>query len=126
MPSPLDGPLAATIGKAFAKVFLPAVITADAPGSGPAYNPGPSTPTPHTCRALVDTWSAYDKSQGLVGVSDRRILVLAASLDIVPAEGMRIQVNGQPDVFRIYSDGKGQPAVSTDPATAVWVLRCRT
>lgn len=123
MPSPLEGSLAAAIGKGMSSLFLKAILFVDAPGSGPVYRPGQPSTISYPCRAIVDEWSAYDRSSGLVAIKDRKILILAATLDVAPEEGNRIQIQGQ--TFRIVSDGGANPAVSTDPATAVWVIRGR-
>lgn len=124
MTSPLAGSLAKTIGKAMSGLFLNATYTVDAPSNGPAYDPGAPTSTDYPCKAIFDEWGAYSIRSGLVGAEDRKVLILAASLAVEPQQGGRIVIDAA--TVTIYSDGESQPAVSTDPAKAVWVCRART
>lgn len=127
MTSPLAGSLAKTIGKAMSGLFLDAVLTRAvhaAPDPLEPWTPGTSTDTDYPCKAIHEEWSAYHRQGGLVLSSDRRVLVLASTVAVEPAPGDRITIRGE--TFTIVEQGSGQPAVSTDPAKATWVLRCRT
>ncbi len=127
MTSPLAGGLAKTIGRAMSGFFLDAVLTRTvyaAPDPLEPWAPGDPTETTFACKAIHEEWSAYHRQGGLVLSGDRRVLVLASTLAVEPAPGDRITIRGE--TFTIVEQGSGQPAVSTDPAKATWVLRCRT
>lgn len=118
-----------TIADALGGDFRDAVLTRAGAPTGPTYDPTPGVPTTYTCKAIHDTWSAYYRASGLVQASDQRVLVLATTLKasdgtlVTPQLGDTIALEGT--TLRVVSDGGGQPGVSTDPAGAVWVLRCR-
>ena len=124
MTSPLSGALAKTIGKAMSGIFLDATLTRDGSPTGPPYDPTPGAPTDYPCKAIVDEWDAYYRQGGLVSKTDRKVLVLASTLAVAPLSGDRITIEGL--TLTVVPNGSGQPAVSTDPATAVWTLRART
>jgi hypothetical protein len=111
------------INDALGDTFRDAVLYRDAAGTGPVYDPGAPTTTTYACKAIHDQWGAFYRGNGLVSVEDRKVLVLAASLAVVPRSGDRISLEGQ--TFEIVSAGEGQPGVTTDPAKAVWTLRVR-
>ena len=112
-----------TISDALSDTFRDAVLTRLGAPTGAAYDPTPGAPTTYTCKAIHDTWSAYYRASGLVEANDQRILVLATTLATTPQLGDTIALEGM--TLRVVSDGGGQPGVSSDPAFAVWVLRCR-
>lgn len=117
MASPLSGSLAATIGKAFNKLFLDATLTRDVPQDSPAPEPGNPpvlVAVDYSCKAIVSEFSDFYKLQSLVQGNDRKILVLAASLSVEPKEGDRISIQGQ--THSVVS-------VGSDPAKATWELR---
>jgi hypothetical protein len=110
--SPLSGSLARTIGSAFSWLFLDAVLSVDSvAGGGDPFDPPAPTTTTYACKAIVDDYSDYYRANGLVGAKDRKILILATSVAVLPRQGNRVTVGG--DTFTIIS-------VKTDPATAVW------
>lgn len=94
-----------------------------ASSTGPSYDPDPPMLTSYPCRAIHDEWSATYRAGGLVTGKDWKILVLAATLAVEPREGDRITLEGV--TLTVVSDGGAQPAVTSDPATATWVLKCR-
>lgn len=112
-----------TIADALGGDFRDAVLTRAGAPTGPTYDPTPGAPVIYACKALHDTWSAYYRVNGLVQASDQRVLVLATTLATTPQLGDTIAFEGM--TLRVVSDGGGQPGVSSDPAFAVWVLRCR-
>lgn len=124
MASPLSGSLAKTVGKAFKGLFLDATLTRETPGTGPAYDPGPSTTVEYVCKAIHDQWSSFDIANSLVEASERKILILATSLAVEPASGDKITIRGE--TFTISGSASGKPAVATDPAKAVFVMRAST
>jgi hypothetical protein len=73
-------------------------------------------PTPFGCKAIFEKYSDYYWTNGLVDAKDRKVLILAASLEVTPEPGDRITI--QNITFVIQN-------VSTDPATAVWECRGR-
>lgn len=119
MTSPLEGALAAKIGKAFGKsLFYDAVLTRETPGT-----PNPSTPwipgvpvtATYPCKAIVDTYSDFAVANSLVDAQDRKVLILSASLSVRPTDLDKVTIRGT--VYRVVS-------VDTDPAEAVWECRC--
>jgi len=117
MTSPLSGSLAKTIGSAFKGLFLDAVLTRETPGTGgDPFDPPPPVVTTYPCKAIVEGYSDYFKKNGLVDAKDRKVLVLAASLDVTPEPGDRITV--QNVTFTAVT-------VATDPATAVFEVQGR-
>lgn len=121
----LDGDtLADVFAGAFEWIYADATYTADTPsGTGSVYDPDPGTPVSYSCRAQIDEWSSFDRQNSLVGTKDWKVLVLRRSLAVEPVEGGRISVGGV--TLTISGDGGSAPAISSDPARATWVLRCR-
>lgn len=117
MTSPLEGSLARTIGSAFKTLFLDAELVRDVP----VISPDPADPLPPTaarygCKAIVEGYSDYYKTNGLVDAKDRKVLILATSLGVRPEPGDRVTIRGI--TFSLQD-------VSTDPAEAVWTCRGR-
>jgi len=106
MKSPLAGSLARTIGKAMAGLFLPATLTRGA--------------TTYPCRAIFDQWGKDSGSGGALTNPDVKALVLANSLAVELASGDLVALQGS--TFVVVSNIDTKPAVSTDPARAVWTL----
>ncbi|ACL58456.1 hypothetical protein [Methylobacterium nodulans] len=119
----LDGGLAGVFGAAFSWMYVDAVYEVDGPASGPSYDPTPGAPQTFPCKAQRDEWTAYERQGGLVAAKDWKVMVLTKTLDVQPVEGGRITIGGQ--TLTIASSGGSAPAVSSDPAGAAWVLRCR-
>lgn len=117
MASPLSGSLAKTVGKAFNSLFLEAEISRDVP----VISPDPADPLPpqtatYGCKAIVEGYSDYYKTNGLVDAKDRKVLILATSLGVRPKPGDRVTIS---NITFTLQD------VSTDPAEAVWTARGR-
>ena len=120
----LDGDtLADVFAGAFEWIYADATYTVDGPSTGTTYDPTPGAPVPYPCKAQRDEWSAYDRQGGLVSAMDWKVMVLCRTLAVEPKEGGRITIGGI--TLTIVSDGGSGPAVSSDPAGAAWVLRCR-
>lgn len=112
--------LADALGDDFREATLIRSTAAD--GDSP-WNPGAPSEQRYPCRAIHDEWGALYRSDGLVTGKDWKILVLAATLAVEPQEGDRITLEGV--TLTVVSEGGSQPAVTSDPANATWVLRCR-
>lgn len=117
MTSPLSGSLAKTVGSAFKTLFLDASLARDVP----VISPDPADPLPpqeatYPCKGIVEGYSDYYKTNGLVDAKDRKVLILATSLGIRPEPGDRVTIRGI--TFTLQD-------VSTDPAEAVWTCRGR-
>lgn len=118
MTSPLQGSLAAQIGTAFSGLFYAATVnvtTTATPDPSTPWIPGAATTIAHDCKGMVDEYDAYHVANSLVAADDRKVLILASSLDITPTEAMTVTIRGT--TYQILR-------VSTDPALAVWELRC--
>lgn len=112
MSSPLEGGLAKTIGSALKTLFLDAVLTRETPAEGgDPFDPPAPVVTQHECKAIVEAYSDYFRKNGLVDAADRKVLILATSLNVKPQAGDRVTI--QHITFTLQE-------VSTDPATAVW------
>lgn len=98
------------------------IRTVEGTGGDP-WSPGEPTDQRYPCRAIHDEWGASFRSGGLVTGKDWKILILAATLAVEPMEGDRITLEGV--TLTVVSEGGSQPAVTSDPATATWVLKCR-
>lgn len=125
MGSPLDS-VAKSIGAAFQNVFYSATLTRSVAGKGPSYDPGAPSTAVQTCRALDDHYNSFQRSSGLVEATDVKVMITATSLPVgfTPQPGDQIAFRGL--TLRVVSSGEGQPAVSIDPARAMWELRCRS
>lgn len=122
MTSPLAGSLAKTIGGAFKSLFFDAVLTRDGPTTGPDYDPTPGAPLTFACKAIVEVYSVSFRAAGLVQQNERRVLILAASLNIQDVDASRRKP--QPgDVLTINGTTFSILEVETDPATAIWTCR---
>ena len=117
MTSPLAGSLAKTIGSAFKTLFLDAVLARDVPVVSPdPADPLPPTQATYAAKAIVEGYSDYYKTNGLVDAKDRKVLILATSLGVRPEPGDRVTIS---NITFTLQD------VSTDPAEAVWTCRGR-
>lgn len=122
MTSPLLSSLASTIGKSMAGLFLDATLVRDSLDLTTPWAPTNATPTTYAVKAIHDEWGTTVLAGGLINAGERKVLVLASTLPIDPLPGDRITIRGE--TFTVVPAGAGQPPVSTDPAKAVWVLRC--
>ena len=117
MTSPLEGSLAKTIGKAFNNLFLSATLSREVAIDSPAPEPGEPAQTvtqEFNCKAIVEEYSDYYKLQNLVQANERKILVLADSLNTEPKQNDKITIRSK--TYTVVSIG-------TDPAKATWELR---
>lgn len=112
--SPLAGSLARTIGSAMSTLFLPATL-----------KQGTNS---YPCRAIFEEYGCGLGAEAIRKTAPVKILALATSLSIKPAMGDVVTISNttfaEGFAFVVYS-GSEKPAVSIDPAGAVWVLRCR-
>lgn len=107
------------------RVFRSAILHMPGETTGSGVDPTQGEPTPHNCQALEDSWSTFSLSSGLVAQAERKIMILAASIPgIEPVEGATITMHDG-KVFSFVSEGGSGPAVTTDPAKAIWVCRGR-
>lgn len=117
MGNPLSG-LAATINGAFKSIFFDAVLTRYVvQQTSPAFDPAdPPSPTPidYPCKALRDSYSAYDKANSNIGTGDVKMLILANSISTKPVENDVITYKGA-KFSVVRSD--------IDPADAVWICQ---
>lgn len=109
-----------TVGKAFKSQFLDAKVirTEDGTSTEP-WNPGATTPpidTEYACKAIREEYQERFVLDGTVKATDRKFLVLADTLSIVPQEGDRFSLEGSPEIVI--------QKVRSDPATACWELHC--
>lgn len=113
------------IAGALSDTFRDAILTRDGAATGPIYDPTPGGAISYPCKAINDEWSAFYRQGGLVGATDRKVLILASTLATKPQAGDRIEILVDGVTLTVVPEGSGQPAVSADPATAVWTIRAR-
>ena len=99
-------------------LIVPGARTPD--GQGGFTN---GTPTSYPCKALVVDYSDYRRQTLGIPATDRQVLVLGASVTVIPAKGHKITApdpakGGEPTTFEII-------AKSGDPASAVYRLQGR-
>jgi len=120
MTSPLEGSLAKTINAAMQNLFISATLIRDeAVVTSPApepWEPQSTAEVEYTCKAIVEMYSQRLRAEGLVDMNDRKVLILAQSLEVTPVPGNRVTVRGI--TFTIID-------VATDPALAVWECKGR-
>jgi hypothetical protein len=100
------------INSAFNNLFYDAVMTVDVSQEGPnPVDPPPPVPTPYPCKAYVEKYSAYYRASSLVEASDRKVIVLASSLAVVPVNGARLMVNNITFSIISHNDGGSNGSV---------------
>jgi hypothetical protein len=104
-------------------VFLDATLTRAIPAAGgDAFDPAEPTEQTFACKAIHDGWSSFHLANNLVAANERKVMILASTLATTPVSGDMITIRGE--TFAICPAGTGgTPAVSTDPAKAVWTCR---
>ena len=117
----------AQVNKAFTGIFFSAVLTRQTSEGGDGWNPGVGDEVTYNCRALVSSWGQQELAGGLVTGNERKVLILAHSLLTQPQNGDEIEMQDGPfagEKYKISDAPTGtQPAVKTDPAKAVWIVR---
>jgi hypothetical protein len=115
--SVLDSELADALTDALVSADIPqsASIARDTP-SGPPYAPEITT-TNHACSGWVDEYSTIEHALSGIDVNDRKVYILANSLDITPRPNDRVSINNS--TYTVI-------AVAKDAASAAWVLQART
>lgn len=109
--------LPAEIASALSDVFrdgvlkVPSAQTSDGQGG---FTTG--SPVSHPCKALVDDFSDFRRSASGIPANDRKIIVLGATVSVVPKVGHTITVEGR--TWAVV-------AVSRDPAAATYELQAR-
>lgn len=120
MVSLLSGELATIVHQAMKDLFLDAVLTRDTVSTTSPdvdrFDPPAPTSADYTCKAIVETYSEKFRMDGLVKANDRRVLILANSISVVPTINDRVTIRGI--VFTVM-------AVETDPALAVYTCQGR-
>ena len=112
----LSGDLASLLTDALTEFEIPQCSTIQRKTlTGPNYDPI-VTMVDHPCNGWVDTYSTSERLAGDVLVNDRKVFVVASSLDIAPTITDGIVIGGIK--FTIIK-------VQIDPAGACWVIQCR-
>ena len=109
--------LPAEVAEALDDVFRPAVLkvpgvsTPDGQGGWVAGDPAS-----YPCKALVDDYSDFRRSSAGIPATDRKIIILAASLSVEPSVGHTVTAEGRD--WQII-------ALTRDPAVATWEVQGR-
>lgn len=92
-------------------------------GYDPVTDEETTETTEHDCEGFVETYSERMYSEGIVQQNDRKILILANSLDVTPTGG---DEDTQPDTIEIEGNNfTVVPPVNRDPAGATWTIQGR-
>lgn len=117
----LDGDLKDIIGDALDFVMIDLTLIKVTPGTyNPVTDSDASTTANIGCRGMVDRFTDYERgnSQGLIEANDRKILVLAKSLNgSTPTTRDRITAEGT--TYQIIN-------IDRDPASATFTIQART
>lgn len=115
MTSPLAGSLAKQVAAGLKSVMLPAVLTRTVQGGyDPITDSYPTTTTDYACRGMVEAFSTYTESARSLQPSDRKVMILTATLNTTPALNDKVTIQGA--TFTVQR-------VDTDPAQATWTLQ---
>lgn len=114
MASPLEGSIRRTIGKAMRSIFYPVTVVR-LEQSGPVWEPV-FTEVEYPCKGFIDDYSDFALTNSNILSGDRKVVVLADSLEITPGTSDLVRVRGQ--TFSVLN-------VATDPAEATWTLQAR-
>ncbi len=117
----LDGYLAEQLTDALTAADIPqdcVVTTQETVDPGTPWDPSDDTITnvDHACQGWVDDYSTLDRTNTLIQLNDRRVYIVASTLDVTPAPTSTVTINGA--TLTVI-------AVSRDPAGTAWVLQCR-
>jgi len=112
----LDGDIREIVGNAFGGFFLNATYRRDADVQNPDTGTVTRTTLDYACKAIMEMTPTRLRAGEAWVEGDRRFLVLAASLSIVPKPGDRVVFNGE--TWAVVS-------IDTDPATATWSIQGR-
>lgn len=119
MASPLESTIRKSIYNGMKGIFLDATLTRDVAGNGAAYDPGSPTPSSYACKAIRETFGV-GRTPPLVNGGTVKVTILQLSLAVTPQPGDRITITGQGGPYSIVPEGADGPAVSADPANAIW------
>jgi hypothetical protein len=86
-------------------LFYDAVLTVE------QNSPDPADPLPPISMPYGEKYSAYHRVNFLVEASDRKVIILAKSLEIEPVNGARITVNNIAFAIITYDDGESNRSV---------------
>lgn len=121
MTSILEGELAQEVAAALDAANVPYALTVTRtvtlpPDPATPWEPGETIITPYACRGWLEDYSDFDVASTLILASDRKALILIASLAIEPTTTDTLTVDGHE--FVIIS-------VKRDPAGVMWQLQAR-
>lgn len=114
--------LADIINDGLEDTFFDAVLTREEIPQSPAYDPAdPPAPVqvPYPCKAIRDSYSAFDRTNSQITSADSKVLVLAKSLSTTPKNGDIITIDD------VLGGRFSAVNVGVDPATACWVIQGR-
>ena len=112
----LNGQLSAVFNRAFAGIYLPATLHVSGSGYDDAGNPTAGADIDYDCRAMIDDMSEVARAQAGYTERERRIMVLADSVDVVPTTNDSVTVKGER--YAIMD-------VNSDPAESYYSMRCQ-
>jgi len=116
----LDGGIKKIIGNAMQGIFLDFQIIRKTtiPATNP-WEPPVSVDEEYTCKAIVTKFKYMEIDGERVKSEDRKILILAEGLNIIPEMGDYIKGESETKRYQIVSD------VTKDPSGATFVCHCR-
>lgn len=114
-------PILVLDGAATGITFTPALASDRLDGDDGVLDGSAALP----CNGLVTEYSAYERASGAVTETDKKVLIIGASLpvDVEPRSGDVIETSIYGKLTITAAGTKGAPPVQTDPARATWICR---
>lgn len=119
MPTLFGVDIAGIINQEMGSLLLPLTVTriTDGVRTPGAIVTGPTQATSvHAGRGIISDYETKFRANDLIKEGDREVMILGASIDIVPAPGDRVTIEG--GTYDIVS-------VSRDPAAATYLCQSR-
>lgn len=116
MTSPLQNQIRKEINKGLGPQMLEGTLRRAAPSSSlDSYgDPSSTSYTTYTCKGIIDTYTAYYKTQAGIPDTDVKLLILGGSLSVTPQKD---------DQVKFRSSWYKVRRVMTDPALAAYELQ---
>jgi len=124
MASPLESTIRTSIYNGMKGLFLDATLVRDVAGAGDAYDPGAPTQSSYTCKAIREYFAA-GRTPPMVNGATVKITILQLSLSVTPQPGDRITITSQGGPYSIVPQSDAGPAVTADPANAIWECQAK-
>lgn len=109
----------ATAERLIARFGAAQVLRKAEPGTGPAHNPGPSTPTDYAANMVLLEYSNRERDGTRILANDKKVLVSTEGLSVSPAPQDQLVINGA-----TYSAVTVKPLMP-GPTVLLWEVQAR-